>query len=104
MGMLINTPILELGVRVDNRQRLVAMQKEITRQIDVETDCLKNELAALGIDAIDVGTHVVTLQVRDRKTLDKGALIEQGVTVAQIERATKTSTYTQLDVRERKAA
>jgi 2-hydroxychromene-2-carboxylate isomerase len=99
---LVNTPLLNLEARVENRQRLTAMKKEIEKQIDTETDAIKNELAAMGVDELEVGNRLVTLQIRDRSTLDKTELISLGVTTDQIKRATKISTYLQLDVRDKK--
>jgi hypothetical protein len=99
---LVNTPLLNLEARVENRQRLTAMKKEIEKQLDAETDAIKNELAAMGLDELEVGNRLVTLQIRDRSTLDKTELISLGVTTDQIKRATKISTYLQLDVRDKK--
>lgn len=97
-----NTPLPNLEARVENRQRLSLMKKEIEKQIEADTEAIKDELAALGLDETEVGDYKVTLSVRDRATLDKTELISQGVTTEQIKRATKVSTYLQLDVRARK--
>jgi hypothetical protein len=100
---LTNIPTLALELRVENRQRLISMKKEIEKQIEVDTDAIKNELAALGVDDLDVGDYAVALQIRDRSTLDKGELVALGVSADVIKRATKVSTYMQLDVRLRKS-
>lgn len=100
---LENTPLLELQTRVENRQRLAAMKKEIEKQMETETDAIKNEMAVLGLDEMPVGDYDLTLQIRDRSTLDKAELIALGVSTETIKKATKVSTYMQLDVRVRKA-
>ncbi len=100
---LLQTQTIGLQTRVENRQRLVAMKKEIEKQIDDDTEAIKDELTALGVDDLDVGDYTVTLQVKDRATLDKGELVSLGVSTDLIKRATKVSTYLQLDVRAKKA-
>lgn len=100
---LTNTPTLAFELRVENRQRLISMKREIEKQIEGDTDAIKNELAALGVDDLDVGDYTVTLQIRDRSTLDKGELVALGVSTDVIKRATKVSTYMQLDVRAKKS-
>ena len=99
----INTPALELVATIEDRQRLIGMKKEIEAQIDAHTATIKAELIAVGQDTYDAGDYTATLTVRERATLDKTELISQGVTTEQIKRATKVSTYVQLDIRARKA-
>ena len=94
-----NLTVLDLQQNVENRQRLCAMKTQIEKQIDEETGVIKNEMAARGIEALDVADFNVTLSVRDRKTLDRTLLIEAGVSTNVIEACMKTATYLQLDVR-----
>ncbi len=92
----------ELTATIENRQRLVSMKKEIERQIDLDTEAIKNEMVAAGIDAYDAGEYTAALTVRERATLDKTELVNLGVSTELIKRATKVSTYVQLDVRGKK--
>ncbi len=79
------------------------MKHEIEKQIDAHTATIKAELIAVGQDTYDAGEFIATLTVRDRATLDKTELVALGVSTELIKRATKMSTYVQLDVRARKA-
>ena len=90
-----------LALHVEQRQKLVEMKKEMERQIDAETTAIADELASRGLDTLQLDDWTVRLQVRERKTLDKTALVNLGVSTETITQATKTSTYTQLDVRKR---
>jgi len=89
--------------RVLNRQRLAADIAKLKTEMDDESEAIKNEMMRLGLETLtDIPGWTPTLSVRERSTLDKTELISQGVSTAQIKAATKTSTYTQLDVREKK--
>lgn len=102
--MLTVSPGLTLEQRFENRQRLSAMLDEITDQLDAENTAIKDEMSAAGLDTYEIGDDVLTLTARaGRKTLDKGLLVQLGVSTAIIEQATKEgSGYLQLDVRRRK--
>lgn len=102
MPDLQTTPELSLQILVETRQRLVNMQKQIELQIKDATEAIKNELAASGQEKAEIGNYVVTLSVRERATLDKGELVALGVSTETIAKATKTSSYVQLDVRGKK--
>jgi hypothetical protein len=101
---IINTPMLNLETRVENRQRLTAMKKEIEKQLEDENNAIKNEMVALGLDELQVGEHKLVLSTRDgRSTLDKTELMSLGVSAEQIQKATKTGDpYLQLDVKKAK--
>ena len=90
-----------LALHVEQRQKLVEMKKEMERQIDAETTAIADELASRGLDTLQLDDWTVRLQVRERNTLDKTALVNLGVSTETIKAATKTSTYTQHDVRKR---
>lgn len=100
------TPALGLTIeeRIEHRQRLTAMKAEIEKQIDAETEAIKSHLIDNDLMSLDAGEFTASLTIRNRETLDKARLIDQGVTTAQIRAATKSSTYAQLDVRKKKAA
>jgi hypothetical protein len=100
---LQQTQIIGLDFRIENRQRLTAMKKEIEKQIDDETKGIKESMEAAGLVDYDAGDVVATLSMRERATLDKTELISLGVSTDLIKRATKVSTYIQLDVRGKKA-
>ena len=101
-GDMEQTLSLELTATIENRQKLLGMKKEIERQIDLDTKAIKDVMEAACEDVYEAGDYTATLTVRERATLDKTELISQGVTTEQIKRATKVSTYVQLDVRTRK--
>lgn len=103
MPNLQQSPTLTIEERVENRQRLVAMKAEIEKQIDAETEYLKEYLMENDLVALSAGEYQVNLTIRTRDTLDKARLVDQGVTTQQIKAATKSSTYAQLDVRKKKA-
>ena len=92
----------ELQLLVENRQKLVAMKKEIEKQIEDATSTIKDDMIERNVMELEVGDYKLTLQLRDRSTLDKTELVSMGVSTDVIKKATKTSTYTQLDVREKK--
>jgi hypothetical protein len=96
--------VLELQISLETRQALALQKKDIEQRMDRESEFIKAEMIRLGVDSVEVGDWVPTLSVKERKTLDKVELVQQGVTTAQIERATKVSTYVQLDVRAKKVA
>lgn len=102
MSSVNTVPVLSIDDRIENRQRLVQMKKEIEKQIDAETETIKDSMMAAGLENYDAGDFEAKLTVRDRSTLDKTELVSQGVTTEQIARATKVSTYVQLDVRGKK--
>jgi hypothetical protein len=96
---------LQLQLTLEQRQHLVMQIKTLTAELDPLNDYIKAEMIRLGVDVIDeFDNWTPTLTVKERKTLDKVELVQQGVTTAQIERATKVSTYVQLDVRAKKVA
>ncbi len=95
---------LQLQLMVEQRQDITQQIKQLTAQLDPINDYLKAEMIRLGVDVInEFDNWVPTLTVKERKTLDKVELVQQGVSTQQIERATKTSTHVQLDVRAKKA-
>jgi hypothetical protein len=98
-----NTLRTNLEATISYRQGLVLEQKRIAKLIDEATDAIKNEMLAQGLDTFDTGLFVSKMSVRERATLDKQALIDEGVSTDQIFKATKVSTFIQLDVREKKA-
>jgi intracellular sulfur oxidation DsrE/DsrF family protein len=98
------TDALVLTMALDTRQTLAAEIKALQADMDAASAVVKAELIRLGVDTYDCGDWTPTLSVKERKTLDKVELVQQGVTTAQIERATKVSTYVQLDVRAKKVA
>ncbi len=102
-GDMEQTLSLDIAATIENRQRLVGMKKEIERQIDLDTEAIKRVMVEEEKESVEAGEFTATLTVRERATLDKTELISQGVTTEQIKRATKVSTYVQLDVRARKA-
>lgn len=91
---------------VEDRQRLVAMKTEIETQIERATAIIKNEMIGLGVDHVDIGDLSVSLSVREgRATLSKTLLVGLGVSLATLDKATTHGKdYTQLDIREKKAA
>lgn len=96
------TPTPWLLQAIETRRHLQQVVKAAEAELARATDDLKNELLAQGLDTADVGNYIVTLSVRERSSLDKGALVALGVSTDVIAKATKTSSYTQLDVREKK--
>lgn len=95
-------PSLEaiLGPLVERRQSLKAEISSSEAAIDELNDEIKTTLVQAGVLEVVVAGHKVTLDPeREKSTLDKRLLLEQGVTTEQLKRATKVSTFVQLDVR-----
>lgn len=105
MGIMDLAQTLNLEVVVGDRQRLVAMRKEIDAQIEDATDTIKEFMILNDLTACEIGDVTASLTVREgRATLDRMALVSLGVGTDVIERATKHGKpYTQLDIRERAA-
>lgn len=94
-----------LELRMETRSKLSAMKKEIDAQLEEENKLIKADMAWLGVNEYVVGDQMFVLSARDgRATLDKGRLIELGVSTKTIEDATVTGAgYVQLNVRKVKA-
>lgn len=101
--MLYNTasPDISLESRLEQRAKLQTIIDEATEQLKAENDAIKDELMRLGVDELIVGDQKIVLSVRrGRASLDKGKLVELGVSTEVIEQATKHGAdYLQLDVR-----
>ena len=93
---------VDIDILLSDRQRLAAMKKEIDAQLEEANGSIRQELIDRGLDTYQTDDYTVSLSVRERKTLDKGLLVELGVGTDVIEKATKASSYVQLDVRAKK--
>lgn len=85
---------------LESRQKLKAVEAAAKAEIDKINDDIKNALIqADTLDIVVAGQRVTLDLEREKSTLDKQRLLEVGVSTEQIQKATKTSTYVQLDVR-----
>lgn len=88
---------------VEARQTLLAERARIEREIQTLNDQISNALLEEGRETADVGNYRVSFGLRTRTTLDRLELLAAGVPMNTLKRAEKTSTYTVLDVRAKKA-
>lgn len=92
---------LALQTAIDLRQSLIEERKALETEIDTQTSLIATELSERGLDTLQLGDWTVRHQTRERTTLDKGRLVELGVSTATIEAATRRTTYRQLDIRKK---
>jgi hypothetical protein len=95
-------PTLEatLSPLLERRLQLKATEALTKRELETVNDEIKNALVQAGeLDVVVDGQRVTLDMEREKSTLDKQRLLELGVSTEQIKRATKVSTYVQLDVR-----
>ena len=95
----------ELAENVENQQRLKAEVKDLEEIITAHADEIKARLIALQQSEVVVNTNRGVYKLTynpfaERESLDKTLLVEAGVTTEQLKRATKTTQYVRLDVRE----
>lgn len=98
-NVLLITPLQTL---ILERQGLDDEAKTIKKKLDKVNAEIKDAMIDAGIENAEAGDWEAVLSVRDKSTLDKAALIHEGVSTDQIFKATKVSTYIQLDVRKKK--
>lgn len=99
-------PSLEatLAPLLETRAVLKQNEKTIAQALEAVNDDIKTALVQAGVFEITVDGHRAVLDMeRQKSTLDKTKLLEQGVTTDQIKAATKVSTHIQLDVYKAKA-
>lgn len=98
------TPSQTLEERHEIRRYLAEQIADLQQRLDFETQAIKDQMTAEGIDTYTIGDEVLVLSARNGKSsLDKTLLVELGVSTDVIAKATKTGKpYVQLDVRARK--
>ena len=95
-------PSLETTLRPLLEQRQIAKHQiaALEHELDDVNDAIKNTLIQAGeLDIIVDGQRVTLDLERSKSSLSAHALLEQGVTTDQIQKATKVTTHIQLDVR-----
>lgn len=86
MGELFDD--LELEKKCQKRTELAQARDGIQDQIDALSEEIGTELALRGVERAEVGEYVALLVTQRRKTLSKERLVELGVPVTTIEKAT----------------
>lgn len=93
-----------LSPLLERRQTLKAAENLAKAEIDATNDEIKNALVQAGeLDVVVDGQRVTLDMERQKSSLNVQRLLELGVSTEQIQKATKVSTYVQLDVRKAKA-
>jgi hypothetical protein len=89
-----------LAPKLARRQELKAQITLMEAECDGINDEIKTTLVTNDTLSVLVEGYNVTLTLDAKKdSLDKHKLLEEGVTMAQLKAATKTSTFTKLDIR-----
>ncbi len=85
---------------ITQRQKLVLAIKGMQAEVDELSEELTGALVRGGLTELTTDTHTLKYIVSERHTLDKTRLVELGVGTDVIAKATKTSTFGRIDIRE----
>jgi N6-adenosine-specific RNA methylase IME4 len=88
---------------VTRRQELALQAKALQAAVDELTSEITGALVREGLNELEVGEYRVKYIMAERRTLDKGRLVELGVGTDVIAKAEKVSSFGRIDIRERKS-